>query len=374
MRKRDEGISSAWSFLFGTIILLIVVPGVLIGPARAVRIIASTFTSAVFQGTIPPAAAAANVQERPTLPLVQLDGQDLVYDGLQYPISIDGDRISFTAVDELPFGPYRNITIKEVQKNDEATSSIALWIAGRVGVPTAFQELVYLERDGDDAVVAVLSEEVDASFERYRNAAETDVPVLVFDPFEPGSAGTEGAAAEKMKEVTGTVMDTMMDPAAMRTQLDSVLDVDAFLDLYAALQIAGSRDSRYRYAMVLSPRTNKFYPVLMNASLMPAEQIKERDLLWERLFSVAEWRSRYENKIAEGLDLLRDDPSLQEKLNELSSGAAPVEVAAGGARRKLFSGGGDIAIVTTGNSEEPLADRLRSHWERIRVPPTTQAP
>lgn len=374
MRKRDEGISSAWSFLGGTIILLIVVPGVLIGPARAVRIIGSTVSSTLLQNTQPPAAMAARVQERPTLPLVKVDEDLLEFEGLRYPVSIESDVITFNGEEAFPFGPYRKITIKEVKGNVEATSPLALWIAGRIGVPVIYQELVYAEIDGGSAEVAVISEAIDGSFEKYRNAAEVEVPVVTVDPFDLPAANVHGGAVKSFNKFSQVVIDTTMAAADMRSKLDTLLDVDAFLNLYAALEIAGARaGSNYRYALVQSPRTEKFYPVLTAAAIMPLAN-EGKDHMAERLLSIAEWRSRYDRKIAEGIELLRDDAALMKKLDDLSSGAAPVQAAVGGARRKLFASGADMAIVHSNAYEGSLYDRLRAHWERIRVPETMQAP
>src|SRR5690606_14276690 len=128
-------------------------PGVLIGPAHAIRIIASAIAGTVMQG------ASTDATEFPVhqLPVVDLQLKDglLMYEGVRFPIEHqpfgNGHEIRSVAEGNSPFGPFDRFTITRPRNADVIGGTLANWIAGRMGVAVPYKSLVQFQLDGDDA-------------------------------------------------------------------------------------------------------------------------------------------------------------------------------------------------------------------------------
>jgi hypothetical protein len=382
MKKRDQGISSAWSFLLGVVLFTLVVPGVLLGPARSVRLIVSAVSGTLAQGGSQRPAAALSHE----LPVIELLPEGfLVRNGVRYPMEVErtaaGEEVirSITAEDR-PFEPYERILLAP-PSTDILGGQLALWIAGRMGVPVPASELVYLIRDGSDAGIHEVFEFVDGSFEQYRNIS--DARVAVYAP----ASGTHEAWSEvanwqvrgkEDREATarlGTLIvalnDTTISNAERRRQLEILLDVDAFLRYLATMQMLRADGTEAQMALVDNPRIQRFYPVLTYAPLVPVITDEaagpKDDPLARALLSVSDWRSERDRLVAQGLRELHVSGQFMQQLDAMAGQVAPsLATSSVAGRRPLFSmRDADLSAATLQWSADGLRSRVTSHWERL---------
>jgi hypothetical protein len=397
MKRRDQGISQAWSVLLGFVLLTVVVPGVLIGPARAVRIIASAVSGTVMQGTSPVAVTTGEHQ----LPMVDIDLSEghIVHEGVHYSMEVEQKEgnelmIRLHAPDNSPFGPYERITVSPPRTADMLGGSLALWVAGRMGVPVPYKELVYLRMDGDDAGVHEVTELVSEEFERYRHISDGPVEVMIaahhdetgatVDPWRDVAhwrlMGEDRGAGRKLNELIGVLNDTIMDNAPRRQRLEEMIDVEAFIRSLSTLHVLGAEGhSGVRMAMVMNPRTDRYYPVLIAAPLVPIEQdgspVREASLLSQRLMAIDDWRMQRDQMTRQALQELQAGEVFTQRLDRISAQVAPSLATAGKTSRALFSmRDPDHSAGALQWSSGDLRSRVTAHWDRLSMALAVEAP
>ncbi len=385
MKRRDQGISNAWSFLLGFVILTIVVPGVLIGPAKAIRMIASAVSGTVMQHSDPD----VEVKKEHQLKVIELRSkeQELIYNTVHFPIELeDDDRngilVNFRSQAITPFPPYEQIVLR-APGDELLEGTLALWIAGGMGVPIPQHELIYLRRDGNDAGIHELSEYVSASFELYRNISNGPVTVIrpksdlepAIDPWasldhwELSMAQNEDAK-KSFGSLIGILNDSLISNADRRIALDLVIDVESFNRYHACTLVLGVNDrSQMQMALVLNPRTAKFYPVLMKGILLPASDeviiSTELDLLAQRMLAISDWRVQRDDLVKEALQQLHVNGSFQKKADDLAEHIGPSLTTVGRSRKPLFSMSDQAGSAASLEwSAGDLTTRVASYWDR----------
>lgn len=374
--RRDQGISSAWSFLLGFVLLTIIVPGVLLGPARAVRIIASAVSSTIMQGTSPTASVKAQEHRLPMVELRMDDGQ-LIHDHVSYDVEMEEDQNGIVVAhkNSTAFGPFEKIRFT-TPRADLLSGMLANWIAGRIGVPVPWKDLVYLRKNGRDAGIHEVTEVVASTYEDHRNIGEAPVAVFISgttgDPWQGAENwdpnGADDAARRQLNELITLVNDTTSPPVDLRERATAVMDVEAFIRYYAALQVLGvGEGGQVRQALVLGPRTGLFYPVLLDAPLVPEENtgIAYQDRLEARLMSISEHRSERDRMVREAITELHAGGAFEQRVDELAAQVAPSLVSVGATRRPLFSMQDvDHSASSLQWSADALRSRVTSYWDR----------
>ncbi len=383
MKRRDKGISNAWSFLLGFVILTVVVPGVLIGPARAVRLIGSAVSSTILQTPSQPEEVVAGGQQLPIVDIAD-PGTELVINDIHFPIrsiGTAGDRtiIEIDSSSRTPFGPFTKLVI-ESPGADLLGGPLALWIAGRIGVPIPFHTLVQLHRDGSDVGVHQLKEYVDHTFERDRNLTGSDVNVVrVKDGLDPeidpwGSTDhwdlpADGDAAKQFTSLIEVINDSLITPADRRSQMELLIEVDAFNAFHAAAFMLGAtREDPASMVLVLDPRTLKYYPVLTDAPLVPSADgtiAGEGYLIEKRMMAISDWRSQRDGLVKDALQEIHASGAFDRKLTALSGSVRPSAKAVGNSRRPLFSMQGSASSAGLQWSADDIRKRVAAHWDRI---------
>ena len=390
MKRRDQGISNAWSFLLGFVILTVVVPGVLIGPARAVRIIGSAVSNTIVER---PVAVGTDVPDH-ALPVVDLhiSNNELVFRSVHYPIVSEnmGDRtvVHFDTAGGSPFGPFNTLLIKEPAA-DLLSGTLALWVAGRMSVPIVSHRLIFLQQDGQDVGLREMAEVVDRKFEQYRNVSDLEVDVFrVKEDIVPGTdpwkdiahwdtRAANGPAIEQFNKLLTLLNDTLIEPADRRNEMASLMDEEAFDHYCAAMFMLGvTRETPARTVIVLDPRIGKFIPVLVEAPLVPATDVRAGndgwDLLTKRLLEVADRRKERDRLVQEAIASLHRSGEFDEKVSEFSHLVSPSIKNPGKSRRPLFSMQGAAAGGLEWGTED-LQRRVSEYWNNTVPVVSSQA-
>jgi hypothetical protein len=382
MKRRDQGISSAWSFLLGIALLTVVVPGVLIGPARAVRIIASAVSSTVMQGATPNSAQQA-ADPAPVVPGADLRTAEgvLVVDGVRHAVEVErpGDAhvLRFKHPEFAPFGPYTLLDLHADAVPVLLGDQLANWIAGRMGVAVPWSHLLQLELDGRSEGLHRMAERLVPEFEQYRHIHSETVPLFLptnnDDPWRSVDAWTTMAATATEQALLADLLrvlnDTILPVGTRREHLERLVDVDGFIRLAAALDMVGaSQHAGVRVALVLGPRTGRFYPVLDRTPLVPTEAAVEGGIkrLLAPFMAVQAWRTQRDELVRQALLDFHSNGAFHARMDELAKLVRPAPVVSGQRRRPLFSGTDPgLGAAELQWSAEDLRSRVVAHWDRL---------
>ncbi|MBK8531987.1 MAG: CotH kinase family protein [Flavobacteriales bacterium] len=343
MRRTERGNGLVWWLLLGGVAVSLIVFTVLLGPGRAVRIAAASFLSTTVDGLAedpgPHQLRILELRIDPSyLDSLERDlpwsgGENmpatLVENGVEYPVEFRyrgiysashylGGKKSFRLKlpKKNPFAPYRKLNVIDPKSFNMANNHLGNWIAARMGVPTPWNELVYVRINGKDQGVMELYEQPDGKFERIRGLAEHDVPVYKgdFPPIEgrelPAkrmlwrnatfweyeSKADSTVSNARLRALVDVVDDPSLTITQRRDTLAQLIEVDAYARYFAAMLVVNTKhiDQYHNQWLVMSDRTGRFYPIFWDALLMFPPEGEPlyfiNDALAHWFLRIPEWR------------------------------------------------------------------------------------
>jgi len=366
MRNERRRIGIGWLVLGVLVVLSFVVFAVVLGPRRTAMISAASLLSTTVDGL-----AEAPGQRRLRTLDIRIDPADLdtleadlpwsggrnmpamlVENGVQYPVKFRyrgvystshflGGKKSFrlSLKKDNPFSPYRRLNVVNPKSFNFLNDHLGSWIAGRMGVPVPWNEMVFVRLNGHDEGVMELFEQPSGDFERVRNLTNEQVPVYrgdyapVVDRKLPPSRNiwrsTENweyvsnadstVAHAQLTALLAVITDPTWSIAQRRDTLSRLIDVDAYARYLAAILVVNTKhiDQYHNQWLVRSDRTGLFYPIFWDALLMfppegePLYYIHDALAHW--FLRIPEWRLMRDRYAYQALlDLQRNGAFAQE--------------------------------------------------------------
>ncbi|MCB0769664.1 MAG: CotH kinase family protein [Flavobacteriales bacterium] len=253
----------------------------------------------------------------------------LVQDGVEHPVKFRyrgmysashflGNKRSFRLYlkKKSPLAPYRKLNVINPKSFNMVNNHLGLWIAGRMGVPVPYNEMVFVRLNGEDMGVMEMYEQIDGNFESIRGLAKGDVPVYKGDyppivdrglpekrtlwrsadnwEFEGDADRTISDA--KLRALVDVIDDSTLSIPTRRDTLSTLIDVDAYARYLAALLVVNTKhmDQYHNQWLVMSERTGRFQPVFWDALLMFPPEGEPlyfiNDALAHWFLRIPEWR------------------------------------------------------------------------------------
>ena len=343
MSRENKGIGVGWWVLLIAVVLSLVVFVFLLGPDRAIKISAASFLSTTVDGLSqdpgPHRLRQLNFRiDQKSLDQLESDlpwsgGEKfpatLLEHGVEYPVTFRyrgmysashylGDKRSFRLKlkKDNPFAPYRKLNMINPKSFNMVNNHLGMWIAGRMGVPVPWNEMVYVRINDSDQGVMEMYEQIDGDFEKIRGIAKKEVPVFkgdyapIIDRKLPpkrrlwesadhwefvGKADSTAAQAQ-LKALISVVQDTLRTLSERRDTLAKLIDVDTYARYLAAMVVVNTKhmDQYHNQWLVLNERTGVFYPIFWDALLMfppegePLYFINDAIAHW--FLRIPEWR------------------------------------------------------------------------------------
>lgn len=343
MRRRKRGIGKGWLLVAVPLLLSFIVFAVLLGPRRMVMIAASSFLSTTVDGLAedpgPHGLRVLDVRIDPAY--LDTLGADLpwsggtkypatlIQDGIEHPVEFRyrgmysashflGGKRSFRLYlkKKSPLAPYRKLNVINPKSFNMVNNHLGMWIAGRMGAPVPYNEMVFVRINGEDHGVMEMYEQIDGDFERIRGLAENDVPVYKGD-YPPivdrglpdkrtlwrsaANWGFEGKADRtlsdaKLRALVDVIDDSTLTIPVRRDTLAQLIDVDAYARYLAAMLVVNTKhmDQYHNQWLVMSERTGKFQPVFWDGLLMFPPEGEPlyfiNDALAHWFLRIPEWR------------------------------------------------------------------------------------
>jgi hypothetical protein len=286
----------------------------------------------------------------------------LIYKGIRYPARFRyrgvyatthflGGKRSFrlSLKKDNPFSPYRKLNFINPKAFNMVNDHLALWIAGRMGVPVPYDDFAFVRINGVDVGVMEVLEQIDKDFERNRHISELSVAVFKGDHppvtgrelpkplalwtdaahWEYVGGGDSALAHQRLNALVEVVRSKKLSTGQKRDSLLTLIDIDAYLRYCAALKVINTShiDDHHNQWLVLSPRTGLFYPVLRHAPMMHPHRDEPlhpvHDALSRLVLMDPEWRLRCDRYVAEGIALLRKDGLWERHVNEVADRLEP---------------------------------------------------
>lgn len=344
MRRKRAGTGVLWLALGGVVLVSFVVFAALLGPVRALKIAAAAGLSVAVDGFAedpgPHRIPVIDVRVDPAY--LDTLGADLpwsgehqvpatlVHNGVHHKVKFRfrgsytpshflGGKRSFrlSMKKSGPFAPYRKLNVINPKALNLLNNHLGNWIAGRMGVATPYDEMVFTRLNGQDLGVMEMFEQVDGTFEQVRGLATHQVPVYrgEFPPvvgralpdkrqlwrsaanWEYTSDADSILAHQRLKALVDVVGSSTMDLAVRRDSLAKLIDVEAYLHYMAAILVVNTRhmDQFHNQWLVMGPE-GLFYPIWWDGLLMfppenePLYYIHDALAFW--ILQVPEWRLR----------------------------------------------------------------------------------
>lgn len=376
MRIKGQRQGIVWAVLAGAVAVSLIVFAAMLGPLRAVHIAASSFLSVAVDGL----AEGTTTHHIPVLD-ISMDEEKL--DSLSADLPWSGGRnvpavLHHNGIDHKvrfryrgvyatshflggkrsfrlsmkrsnPFAPYRKVNVINPKAFNMVNDHLALWIAGRMGVPVPYDDFAFVRINGVDVGVMEVFEQVDKDFERNRHIGDHSVAVFKGDyppvtgrelpkplalwtdaaHWEYVGGGDSALAHQHLLALVGLVSSRTLSAEAKRDSLPKLIDIDAFLRYYAALKVINTShiDDFHNQWLVLSPRTGLFYPVLWDPLMMYPHRDEPlhpvHDALSKLVLMDPEWRLRCDRQVAEGIALLRTDGLFEKHLDQVADRLQP---------------------------------------------------
>lgn len=376
--KRDRRAPRPWPLiaLASTVVLSLLVGMAALGPHRAANIALAASSNILIDGlneripahrirvveleVDPNDLAALNAD----LPWSggEVKAATLIDKGIRYPAKFRyrgvyatthflGGKKSFrlNLKKDNPFSPYRRLNFINPKAFNMVNDHLALWIAGRMGVPVPYDDFAFVRINGVDVGVMEVFEQVDKDFERNRHIGDHSVAVFKGDyppvtgrelpkplalwtdaaHWEYVGGGDSALAHQHLLALVGLVSSRTLSAEAKRDSLPKLIDIDAFLRYYAALKVINTShiDDFHNQWLVLSPRTGLFYPVLWDPLMMYPHRDEPlhpvHDALSKLVLMDPEWRLRCDRQVAEGIALLRTDGLFEKHLDQVADRLQP---------------------------------------------------
>lgn len=368
--KAGPLIGAGWAIGAGLLALSVIVPGAMLGPGRAARIAGASFLSTTVDGLaedpgphrIPVIDLHVDPDDLDTLEAdLPWSGGDnvkavLIDDGVEHKVKFRyrgvvtpshylGGKKSFrlSMKRSNPFAPYRKLNVINPKAFNLVNDHMANWIAGEMGVPVPWNELVFVRMNGVEQGVMELFEQVDGTFERSRHLASGQVPVYKGDYppivhrkltkgrslwqnaafWEYASKADSTVAHERLEALIAALSPDTLPVSAHRDSIAKLTDVEAFLRYEAALLVVNTThiDQYHNQWLVLDPRTERFYPVFWDALMMfapPGEPLyRMHDAMAWWLLHVPEWRARRDRYAYEAILKLHREGRFARQLDEV---------------------------------------------------------
>lgn len=343
MRRERNNSGVVWTVLGAIIGISLIVFAVLLGAKRAVMISAASFLSTAVDGLAEkPASHRLRVLDVRIDP-AYLDtlGTDLpwsggrnfpatlVENGVDHPVQFRyrgmysashflGEKRSFrlSLKKRSPFAPYRKLNVINPKSFNMVNNHMGNWIAGRMGVPVPWNEMVFVRLNGIDQGVMEMYEQIGADFEEVRGLAKSDVPVYKGDyppiigqglpekrrlwqsasHWEFKGKADSAVANARLRALVAVIADTVLSIPERRDTLARLIDVDAYARYFAAMLVVNTKhmDQYHNQFLVMSARTGKFYPIFWDGLLMfppegePLYFINDAMAYW--FYRIPEWR------------------------------------------------------------------------------------
>ncbi|HRO97946.1 MAG TPA: CotH kinase family protein [Flavobacteriales bacterium] len=226
-----------------------------------------------------------------------------------------------------PFAPYRKVNVINPKAFNLVNDHMAAWLAGSMGVPVPWNEMVFVRLNNRDIGVMELFEQVDGDFEMNRHLVSHEVPVYKGDyppvtgreltkgrnlwqdaaHWEYASDADSSLAHQRLKALVDALRPDDRPLEARRDTLAQLVDVEAFLRYQAAVLMLNTKhiDQYHNQWLVLDPRTDRFYPVLWDALLLFAQPgdplYYVHDALAYWMLQVPEWRLQRDRYVWQAL-------------------------------------------------------------------------
>lgn len=226
-----------------------------------------------------------------------------------------------------PFAPYRKVNLINPKAFNLVNDHMAAWLAGSLGVPVPWNELVFVRLNNRDLGVMELFEQVDGDFEMNRHLVSHEVPVYKGDyppitgreltkgrnlwqddaHWEYASDADSSLAHQRLKALVDALRPDDRPLEERRDTLAQLVDVEAFLRYQAAILMLNTKhiDQYHNQWLVLDPRTGRFYPVLWDALLLFAQPgdplYYVHDALAYWMLQVPEWRLQRDRYVWQAL-------------------------------------------------------------------------
>lgn len=366
MKRDGRGTGVGWLVALGCVLVSFVVFAALLGPGRAVRIAAASFLSTTVDGLAefpdPHRLRVVEVHIDPAcLDTLNSDlpwsGDDnmpavLLENSVEYPVKFRyrgiysashylGGKKSFrlSLKKEGPFKPYRKLNFINPKSFNMVNNHMGMWIAGRMGVATPWNEMVFVRINGEDHGVMELYEQPGGDFERNRRLTKEEVPVYrgEYPPitgreltekrtlwrkasnWEYVSDADSTVAHALLEALVGVIYDSTLTIPQRRDTLAKLIDVDAYARYLAAMLVVNTKhmDQYHNQWLVMSERTGLFYPIFWDGLLMFPPEGEPlyfiNDALAHWFLRIPEWRLIRDRYAYQGLkDLHSSGAFMQE--------------------------------------------------------------
>jgi len=409
--------------LAGIVVLTLLLGMSVLGPSRALHIGVAAASNVVIDG----------LNEAPPphrIPVVELevDAKDLdalnadlpwsggevkaatlIDKGIRYPAKFRyrgvyatthflGGKKSFrlSLKKDNPFSPYRRLNFINPKAFNMVNDHLALWIAGRMGVPVPYDDFAFVRINGVDVGVMEVFEQVDKDFERNRHLTDRSVAVFKGDyppvkgrelpkplalwadaaHWEYVGGGDSALAHQRLKALVDVVRSKKLTPEQKHDSLPKLIDIDAYLRYYAALKVLNTChiDDHHNQWLVLSPRTGLFYPVLWDPLMMyphtdePLQPV--HDALSKLVLMDPAWRSRCDRYVSNAIDDLRSDGTWVKHLNEVADRLEPSVLRDRNKYGQVSSDPADVhrySFAHWSRSLTSLQHTALTHWEKVKA-------
>ena len=402
-RKRAAPVRWPWIVLAVVLVLPLLVAAALLGPVRAARIAWNAASGTMVDG----------LADKPTahrLAVWHLEGDEaqlaafakgaevkalgttMILNGVRFTAlltSIPRPEATGSNVLEISFpgasliAPYHHLRLQRPASRSMLDGHLTHWVAAHMGVPVLFEERVVLRVQGSDAGVFVVTEVADAGFEQRRGLPEADVAVL-FAESDTASAAkcwststswvasggrTSAAALAQAKSVSQLLQAQGMDMATQRDSLSKRIDADAFLRLFAAMQVTNASSAPL---LVRSPRTGLLYPVWSTSGARSTEEPSSlytaHDALALFMLQQPAWRLAYVEHVQRAIASLRADGQWKKDLRQAAEQLAP-SVARDLSKRAPLPGSAGDLLPFNGDQWTSAVKELElnteHHWDQL---------
>lgn len=403
--KRKRAASVRWPLIVLAVVLVLppLVAAALLGPVRAARIAWNAAS-----GTLVDGLADAPAEHR--LAVWELEGDEaqlralakgaevkslkatVVLNGVAFAALLSSSAepgalafhvLEITFPGAAPLAPYHQLRMERPASRSMVDLHLSNWIAAHMGVPVLFEEFIVLRVQGSDAGVFVVSEVADAGFEQRRGLPTADVAVLGtqldaasteagWNTNTPWVAmgGSKGPVALAQVKAVGQLLQAHgTDAATQRDSLAKLVDVDAFLRMFAAMQVTNTHSAPL---VVRSPRTGLLYPVWSTHGPHRAKQGSSLyavpDPLALFMLQQAQWRLAYVQHMQRAIADLRSHGEWQKELAQATDRLAPSVSRDRSERAPLPGSAGDLlpfSIRQWWRAVRELEVTTENHWDHL---------
>lgn len=402
-RKRVAPVRWPWIVLAVVLVLPLLVAAALLGPVRAAHIAWNAASGTVVDGLAGKPAAhrlavwqlegeEAQTAAFNTGAAVKALGTTVVVNGVTYtallmsiPKPDDGGSqvflLSFPGAS--PIDPYHQFRLQRPASRSMLDGHVTHWMAAHMGVPVLFEESIVLQIAGSDLGVFVVSEVADAGFEQRRGLPTADVAVFraandttatakcwsTTSFWNASDGSTNASALAQAKSVSKVLQDQGMDKAAQRDSLSRLIDVDAFLRFFAAMQVTNASSTPL---VVRSPRTGLLYPVWSTSGARSTEGTSSlysaHDGLALFMLQQPAWRLAYVEHVQRAITSLRADGQWKKDLAQAAERLGPSVARDRSKRAPLPGSVNELLPFNSGQWKQAVSElevNCEHHWDRL---------